>query len=85
VATINEVRCTLCAEPSRLDEHDRCEQCVLDAEHIACRLYEAESAIAAVRRCGLSEEQIHDAMQMMCSATDGALNGTPVPSKPGTG
>ena len=69
-------RCELCGDQAaRLDEHDRCEQCVLRAERIAEELLgELENLVRAGLEAGLSEEQLREAFELTLSDRDGELS-----------
>ena len=71
-----ESRCELCGDQgARLDEHDRCEQCVLRAERIAEELLaELENLIRAGLETGLSEEQLREAFELTLSDQEGELS-----------
>jgi hypothetical protein len=59
----------------RLDEHDRCEQCVMDAERRACRLDELEDAIDQLRAVDLTDEQVRAAVELKLANRPGRLPG----------
>jgi AraC-like DNA-binding protein len=69
-------RCALCGdEVARLDEHDRCERCVLRAERIAEELLaELENLVRAARDAGLSEEQLREAFELTLGDEEGELS-----------
>jgi len=69
-------RCALCGdEVARLDEHDRCERCVLRAERIAEELLaELENLVRAAREAGLSEEQLREAFELTLGDEEGELS-----------
>lgn len=71
-------RCAFCGEDgSRLDQHDRCEQCVLDAEKLAARPLDLlEKYVARGREYGLSAAQLREAFEMTLAGADGLLSGT---------
>lgn len=73
-------RCELCGDPAaRLDEHARCEQCVLRAERIAEELLaELENLVRAGLDAGLTEEQLREAFELTLSDEDGELSELPV-------
>lgn len=69
-------RCELCGDSvARLDEHDRCEQCVLRAERIAEELLaELENLVRAGLEAGLSEEQLREAFELTLGDEEGELS-----------
>lgn len=69
-------RCELCGdEVARLDEHDRCEQCVLRAERIAEELLgELENLVRAGLEAGLSEGQLREAFDLALADEEGELS-----------
>src|SRR5437588_2644142 len=69
-------RCELCGdEAARLDEHDRCEHCVLRAERIAEELLaELENLVRAGLEAGLSEEQLREAFELTLADEEGQLS-----------
>lgn len=73
-------RCELCGDAvARLDEHDRCEQCVLRAERIAEELLsELENLVHASHEAGLSEGQLREAFELTLGDEEGELSELPV-------
>lgn len=68
-------QCELCGDAAaRLDEHDRCERCVLRAERIAEDLLaELENLVRAGLESGLSEEQLREAFELTLADEEGEL------------
>ena len=68
-------RCELCGDDAaRLDEHDRCEQCVLRAERIAEELLaELENLVRTGIDAGLSEDQLREAFELTLGDEEGEL------------
>lgn len=77
-------RCELCGdEIARLDEHDRCEGCVLRAERIAEDLLaDLESLVRGGLAAGLTPEQLLDAFQLALSDEEGELPGLSITRHP---
>ena len=73
MATATDIRCALCGEAQRLlDEHDRCEQCVIDLELIAAQtLAELECAVESGLSKGLTRDQLREVFEMMLTDGEG--------------
>ena len=69
-------RCELCGDAAALlDEHDRCERCVLRAERIAEELLaELENLVHSGLEAGLSEAQLREAFELTLADEEGALS-----------
>lgn len=73
--TLTPSRCELCGEQvGRLDEHDRCEQCVLRAERLASELLTSlEEFVRAGLESGLSEDQLREAFELILAGEEAEL------------
>jgi DNA-binding XRE family transcriptional regulator len=72
-------RCELCGEAGRLDEHDRCEQCVLRAERLASELLASlEELVRTGLESGLTEAQLREAFELTLAGEEAALPGLAV-------
>lgn len=80
-------RCELCGQDvTCLDEHDRCEQCVLRAELLAAELLPAlEQFVRAGLERGLSEDQLREAFDLCLSDREGELAELSLSRRPGWG
>src|SRR5579884_1916326 len=67
--------CELCGEEvGRLDEHDRCEQCVLRAERLAAELLSAlEEFVREGLESGLTEDQLRGAFELALAGEEAEL------------
>jgi DNA-binding transcriptional regulator YiaG len=72
------LRCRLCgAADRRLDQSDRCEQCVIDAEHVAgAVLDKLERFVADALAEGVTVEQLRGALEMSLADAAGPLAGS---------
>lgn len=70
-----QLPCQLCGEEvGTLDEHDRCEQCVLRAERLANELLASlESFVRDALESGLSEDQLRDAFELTLAGEEAEL------------
>lgn len=68
-------RCELCGEEvARLDEHNRCEECVLRAERLASELLTAlEEFVRAGLESGVNEEQLREAFELTLAGDEAEL------------
>jgi hypothetical protein len=75
VLTSTQFRCQLCGEAvGCLDEHDRCEECVLRAERLARELLVSlEEFVRAGLENGLTEEQLREAFELTLSGEEAEL------------
>ncbi len=75
MSTCAQSRCELCGqEVGRLDEHDRCEQCVLRAERLASDLVSPlEEFVQAGLRSGLSEDQLRELFELTLAGGEAVL------------
>jgi ribosome-binding protein aMBF1 (putative translation factor) len=73
--TCTEFRCELCGEEvGRLDEQNRCEQCVLRAERLATEpLARLEELVQAALETGLTEQQLREAFELSLAGEEGEL------------
>ena len=87
-ATIQrDARCALCGELVALvDEHDRCERCMIDAEHVATELTEyLEGTVAELLRDGLvTVEQLRGAFELTLANAAGTVPGLGLMRRPVT-
>lgn len=68
--------CELCGQDvARVDEHGRCEQCVLRAERVAAELFAGlEQLVRAGLDYGLTEEQLREAFELSLADEAGELS-----------
>lgn len=73
--TSTESRCELCGqEVGRLDEHDRCEQCVLRAQRLASELSGSlEDFVRSGLASGLTEQQLREAFELALAGEEADL------------
>lgn len=73
--TCTESRCELCGEEvARLDEHNRCEQCVLRAQRLASELFASlEEFVRVGLESGLTEEQLREAFELTLAGEEAEL------------
>ncbi len=69
-------RCVSCRKTiTRLDEHDRCEQCVMDAEHVAAQLFhDLENIVAKALESSVTLDQLREALEMSIANKGGILS-----------
>jgi DNA-binding transcriptional regulator YiaG len=74
--TRTQPRCELCAEAAAcLDEHDRCEGCVLRAERLANELLASlEEFVRAGLKSGLTEDQLREAFELTLTGEEAELS-----------
>ena len=73
--TSTQSRCELCGEEvGYLDEHDRCEQCVLRAERLSTELFASlEEFVRAGLDSGLTEDQLREAFELVLAGEEAEL------------
>jgi DNA-binding transcriptional regulator YiaG len=73
--TSTQSRCDLCGEEvERLDEHGRCEQCVLRAQRLANELFASlEDFVRSGLESGLTEEQLREAFEVTLASDDAEI------------
>jgi hypothetical protein len=74
---VSRERCVLCEKVvARLEEHDRCEQCVTNAEHLAAdALYHLEFVVNDLVT-QLTPAEVLNAVRMSIDRAEGPLTGT---------
>jgi hypothetical protein len=79
VTTVIEMRCSRCGQArTLLDEHDRCEQCVMGLTHIVAQtLEDLENIVATWRDRGLTGAQLHEVVAMMLTDRAGTAASSP--------
>lgn len=70
-----QARCELCGQDvACLDEQDRCEQCVLNADRLASELFPSmEEFVQTTQRLGMSREQLREAIELILDDREGEL------------
>jgi DNA-binding transcriptional regulator YiaG len=79
--------CELCGQAvARVDEHDRCEQCVLRAEALAAELLvRLEELVRRGLAAGLTEAQLRDAFELSLADEVGELSELSLSRHPAAG
>ena len=75
-AVSEATRCVSCRKAiARLDEHERCEQCVMDAEHVAAALLSTlEDFVRDALQAAVTPDQLREALEMSITDKGGMLS-----------
>jgi DNA-binding XRE family transcriptional regulator len=67
--------CAECNQARLLDEHDRCERCVRDAESRSALLASHEETLTEMVEAGFTPDQLHETVDKFLTAGQGRLTG----------